>query len=443
MADWKPFEEFTKELMEREHIAGAAVAVSHNGDIIYSRGFGVRDLNTGEQVTPETIFGVASVSKSFTAMAITQLEDQGKLSVDDPVNEYLPELKFKGIGSEDMKEITIKHLLSHTTGLPPIQRREDIQTFDEHIEFLNSLEPEFLGRPGEYHSYCNDTFLLLGAIIQRLTGRLYRRHMTIELLDAIGMQRSTYTLEILPKLGNVTVPYIYDAKGGFKEVPWPKLGTYEVGGGVRSNVMDLMKYAAVYIRGGMAGNTRLVSQEGLRRMWQPVYQISKKGWYCSALRLTQNYSGVTLVEHSGAQPGVASNFGFVPEEGIAAAVLTNVRGAPASAIWLAAVNTALGLPLEQKRSIETEISLPIEKLYRVVGTYSSQEGHRVTIVIEDDVLYMKEDDELIPLKPSAEDVFFYQESGEQKIIRFYFKDKDGPAWALFLRSRMLRREKIS
>jgi CubicO group peptidase (beta-lactamase class C family) len=437
MADWRSFEEFTKELMDREHIAGAAVAVSRNGEVIYSKGFGVRDLATGDAVTPETIFGVASVSKSFTAMAITQLADQGRLSIEDPVIEYLPELKFKGAGTDHMREVRIKHLLSHTTGLPPMKRREDIQTFDEHIEFLNSADYKLLGKPGEYFSYANDTFLLLGAIIQRLTGRLYRRHMTVSILDPIGMQRSTYTLEALPKLGNISVPYIYNGKEGFKEVPWPKLGTYEVGGGVRSNVLDLMKYGNVYVSGGMVGDKRLISYDGLELMRQPIYRVGRNKWYALALEVIPDYSGVTLVEHSGSQPGVSSNFGFVPEKGISAAVLTNVRGVPASAIWLASVNTALGLPLDKKRSIETEISLPVEKMSRVVGTYTSQEGRRVVVVMKDHELYIRERDELIPLKPSAEDIFFYEVSGGQKVIKFYFRG-DQPPWAL-LQSRMLLR----
>src|SRR5690606_11487835 len=149
--------------------------------VIYAKGFGVRDLETRDLVTPETIFGCASVSKSFTAMAIMQLAGQGMLSVDDPVIRHLPEFRLAGM--EDMSAVTIRHLLSHTTGLPPMKRREEIIDLEEHLEYIASADYELLGPPGEYFSYCNDTILLNGLIIQRKSGQLYRRFMTQHILD--------------------------------------------------------------------------------------------------------------------------------------------------------------------------------------------------------------------------------------------------------------------
>ena len=443
LRDWTAFEEYVDQVMKEDHIVGAAVAIANGKEVLYAKGFGVKNVASGEPVTPGTIFGCASVSKSFTAVAITQLADQSKLSVDDPVVKHIPE--FRLIGEEDMDDVKVRHLLSHTTGLPPMRRREDVTGFEKHVEYLATEQYELLGEPGEYFSYANDAFLLNGFIIQRLSGQLYRRYMTGHVLDAIGMNRSTYNLEELQKLSDVSTPYVYNKKTGqHEEKPWPVLGTYEVGGGVRSCVVDLMKYGQVYLNGGVAaGGQGIVSRKGLEKMRRPVYQVGRKTHYCLGLQVTPGYAGkgITLVEHGGGQPGVSSNFGFVPEEGITVAVLTNVTGVPAGAIWLAAVNTAVGLPLDTKRSVETEWNAPPEHLAKLAGAYVSAEDGNIAILMEDGALKLKMADEEFPLKASDERTLFFEAMGQQQVLRFYFdekKDADKP-WAVLAHSRMHRR----
>lgn len=340
--------------MAVNQIVGAAVAVADGQNTLYARGFGVRDLASREPVTPETVFGCASVSKSFTAMAIMQLADRGALTVDDPVVRHIPE--FKLAGAADMAEIKIRHLLSHTTGLPPISRCEDIMSYSKHLSHLANTPYKLLGRPGERFGYTNDTFLLNGLIIERKSGQLFRRYMTGHILDAIDMNRSTYSLEELERLDNVSTPYVLNPATGHPEPqPWPVLGTYEVGGGIRSCVLDLARYGQVFLNGGIALNgQRIVSEEGLARISQPALEVGTNTYYCFGIKRRPDYAGlgITLVEDFGSQPGVSSNFGFVPERGITVAVLTNVSNVPAAAIWLAAVNTALDLPIETRRAGE-------------------------------------------------------------------------------------------
>ncbi|HAI20849.1 MAG TPA: serine hydrolase [Clostridiales bacterium UBA8153] len=438
--DWQAFADYALGVMTENHIAGAAVAVSRHGKIDYAQGFGLRDIASGLEVTPETVFGIASVSKSFTAMGITQLADRGLLAIDDPVVKCLPE--FRLVGAGDMEAIKIRHLLSHTTGVPPMRRRQDINSFDDHVRFLATEEYELLGLPSEYFSYCNDAFLLNGLIIQRLTGQLYRRYMTRYLLDAMDMHRSTYSLEEVGKLDQVSTPYNYNRKTGQLEAqPWPVLGTYEVGGGIRSNVLDLLKYGEVYLRGGLTCNgTRIVSEAGIRRMYQPVYQTGRRTHYALGLHVTPDYAGqgLTLVEHGGGQPGVSSNFGFIPEAGVAVAVLTNVQGVPAGAIWLAAANTALGLALSQKRNVEVAWDAPREHLAKFPGVFRSAEGGRIQVELVDSGLVVKLEELEFPLVPSDERTFFFEAQGQQQVVKFYF-DQGGKPWAALAHSRMLRK----
>jgi CubicO group peptidase (beta-lactamase class C family) len=441
MADarWTVFEDYVDEVMAREHIVAVAVAIAQDGDILYAKGFGTRDLATGEPVTPESVFGCGSVSKSFTAMAITQLADKGLLSVDDPVIKHLPEFRLRGI--DDMSTVRVRHLLSHTTGCPPMGRHQEKHAFTEHLEYLATQDYEVLGKPGEYFSYCNDTFLLLGAIIERLSGRRYRTHMSENVVAAIGMPRTTYDITELPDWDNVTAPYIYKRKSDRHEAqPWPDLGNYEVGGGVRSNVLALVRYGHVYVNDGVIDGRRIVSEEGLLRMRQPMYKTNRNTYYCFGLNKTPDYAGLTLVEHGGGQAGVSANFGFVPEKRLVAAVLTNVSGRPAGALWLAAVNTALGLPIDKLRSIEPHYGAPVEHLRRFAGTYKSAEGGELRVSLEDSAPKVEVEEQVFALRASDERSLVFRNQGQDVPIRFYF-DQNGETWAAFYHSRMLRKVK--
>ncbi|WP_343066427.1 serine hydrolase domain-containing protein [Heyndrickxia vini] len=432
--NWRLFEENLSKRMEADHIPGVAIAVSKNGEVIYQKGFGVKDLESMELVTPKTIFGIASVTKSFTALAIMKLEEEGKLSIHDPVIKYLPEFQIPNIDA--MESIKIYHLLTHTTGLAPIRRREELNKFHEHLTYLAEKEHSLLGKPGEYLSYCNDTFLLLGAIIERLTGRIYRRYITEELLTPLQMNRSSFSIEEINKLDDVSSPYVYHQETEqFEKQNWPTLGNYEVGGGIRSNVLDLLKYGELYVNQGLIEEDTFISKNQLEKMQNPYVHINRNSYYGFALQVTPDYHGVTLVEHGGGQPGVSSNFGFITEHKLAIAVLTNVSDAPAKDIWLEVANTALELPIKINHNyFEPTIELPEERKKKFVGTYQSEEGTYLQILLEGSVLQAKIDNKIFTLRATDQTTLVIMET--DRPIRFYFNPNDEP-WAAFLGLRML------
>jgi CubicO group peptidase (beta-lactamase class C family) len=425
--DWEQLEQFITKKMMEEHIAGVSVGISENGETIFQKGFGFRNRDLKLPVTSETIFGVASVTKSFTALAIMELENKGLLSVKDPVINYLPDLKINGIG--DMKTIQIHHLLSHTTGVPPMERMEHFNQLHDHFTYLREAEINVLGAPGDYFSYCNDTFLLLGAIIEKVTGQLFRQYITEQFLLPLGMNRSTLSLDELKKLENVSIPYNYDRNvNRLIEVDWPTLGNYEVGGGIRSNVVDLLKYGQLFVNGENSYS---------QKMWEPVIQVGRDSYYGYALNVTPHYAGeYTVVQHGGGQPGVSSNFGFIPEKKLVVTVLANVGGVGAGEIWLAAVNTALGLPIEHKISYEPAFEMLLEDLKKFEGIYSSNEGGNVAIYLDNEKLLADIEGQTFELRTSGTDTLVFIQS--EKPMRFFFEQNVKP-WALFNGSRMLRR----
>nr|MBA5586243.1 beta-lactamase family protein [Anaerobacillus isosaccharinicus]QOY35502.1 beta-lactamase family protein [Anaerobacillus isosaccharinicus] len=431
--NWLKFEDYIVEKMKQHHIPGCAVAVYSNGEVIYKNGFGYRDMITKRPVTPETIFGVASITKSFTALAVMRLEEAGFLSVEDAVTKHLPE--FNLIGVDDMSQIKIYHLLTHTVGLAPMFRREELKKLKHHVAYLSEKEYERLGDPGEYFSYCNDTFLLLGAIIEKYTGKLYRRYVTESILNPLKMYRSTLSIDELGKYENVSVPYDYNKKTGqLEEKPWPKLGNYEIGGGIRSTVLDLLDYGQVFINGGK----KLVSEETVKRMWQNPIKIINNTYYGYALQVTPNYANSTLVEHGGGQPGVSSHFGFVPEQKLIVSVLCNVSNVPADEIWLATVNTALALPIDKQRSIEPSFEISAERLTKFLGTYDSSEGGKATIFLENGKPMLEVNEETYSLRASNDHTLVIEMN--ERPITFYV-DGDDQAWAILLGFRMLTRKK--
>ena len=167
---------------------GAAVAVLKEGEIVFSRGYGSAQLEYGIPITPATIFHVASVSKQFTAFAVTLLAQEGRLSLDDDIRKHLPEVPDFG------STITLKHLLHHTSGLRDQWealamagwRLDDVIT-TEHILSMVRNQKELNFEPGEEHLYCNTGYTLLGEIVARVTGQSFSAWTKENLFDPLGI----------------------------------------------------------------------------------------------------------------------------------------------------------------------------------------------------------------------------------------------------------------
>ena len=179
----------------------------------------------------------------------------------------------------------------------------------------------------------------------------------------------------------------------------------------------------------------ILSVGRIHRKWHnPFIKRMEKVFMDLPFKRLQITRRVTLVEHGGGQPGVSSNFGFIPEKGIVAVVLTNMGGVSADAIWLAAMNTALGIPIDQKRSIEPQFEMTKEQQQRVLGTYISAEGSQVDISLEDQTVMATIDNKTYALRASDETTLVIMPL--EKPIRFFIDEKND-AWALFIGLRML------
>ena len=202
--DARRLERFVLEKMAKTRLPGLSLALLDRDRVLYARGLGYRDVERGLRATPRTSYCVASVTKSFTALAIMKLAEEGKLSLGDPVEKYVP-LKVRPFG----EPIRIWHLLTHSSGLPALAYAEalirdvigdarswlPIASPEDVVAFMAEAGDWAEARPGERFLYLNEGYVLLGLIISRLSGLSYEDYVKEHILRPLGMERSYFTQE--------------------------------------------------------------------------------------------------------------------------------------------------------------------------------------------------------------------------------------------------------
>lgn len=219
--------------MARAKTPGLSLGFLRRGRPPFARGYGYRNREARLPATPRTVYGIASVTKSFTALAVLRLAEHGLLRISDPVVRYLPELRIPGASAR--RPIRLHHFLTHSSGLPPLPsiyytsmrsvRRDPpydpriarrvgvdpdhvpIDTYEQLMRFLSEEKYTVLSPPGQYFSYSNEAFGLLGAVIERVAGRTYESFLEEELLRPAGMSSTSFDTGILFREPEVTTLY--------------------------------------------------------------------------------------------------------------------------------------------------------------------------------------------------------------------------------------------
>jgi CubicO group peptidase (beta-lactamase class C family) len=428
------FERWAEPLVRRAEAPGVIVAVGERGRMTYAHGFGHRDREAGLPITPDTMFGIGSVTKSFTAVAILQLQEQGRLSIDDPVVRHIPELAVPNAhGDPPMR---IHHLLTHSSGLPPLPTlvpamltslRQDeavaremglptellrdgqaIDSPEEMVRYLNALDIRPLGRPGEVFSYSNDGYALLGMIVERVSGQPYGDYLAEHVLGPAGMGR-TGLVEAAPGDPDASVLYARrrrEGEGGaegegevVRSPLWWQSSAMAAAGFLRSTAADLLRYLEIFRTGGTVDGVRLLREESVRAMTARHIACDLDQWYGYGLMVSAHQAGVTLVEHGGSIKGVAAQILLVPERGLTVAVLANLAGTPSLRLAIGAVNAYLGLEdVGTPRISPPDYAGPAEDLEELVGRYASEEGAQCEVSREGDHLVLTSGGERLPAR---------------------------------------------
>jgi CubicO group peptidase (beta-lactamase class C family) len=332
-------ENFIFQRMAESGIPGLSIVAIKGGKVHYSRGFGFRDFHRGTSATPGTIYCIGSVTKPFTALAIMQLHEKGLLSLEDPVEKYIP-FKAKPFG----EPIRIKHLLSHTSGIPSLGYAEatlsmvadtsslwlPISNSQDILIFMNGAEDWAISRPGERHAYLNEGYILLGAIIEKASRSDYAHYVKDHILTPLQMNRSTFLEDEVAQDDDVATPYITSQKGEKTPTRYP-YGQLISDGGLMSNTMDMANFLKMFLSDGVFNGVTIVSPSSIREMMEPKITISEEPvegaghrYYGYGLRIKDSFLGHRLVNHSGSVYGSSAYIGFIP--GIKAGVIILANG---------------------------------------------------------------------------------------------------------------------
>jgi CubicO group peptidase (beta-lactamase class C family) len=404
--DWDRFQSFIAERLQSKHVPGAAICVSDETGVLYSNGFGHRDAQRSLKVTPDTIFGIASMSKSITCLAAALLEHEGKLSFSDPVSKYLPEFRIPGTPKE---AVLVHHLATHTTGIPPLptlswsrswhtapepwnresreklkaEAKSKVESVDDIIAYLSqSNEYSVLGPPGRYMSYLNEGYALLSSVIDQAAGETLESYVDRRIFQPLGMGRSTFDLDVAVALGNITSLFIKDEEGVLRCTDhWDVAPPYRGCGWVKSTAVDMNKYYLALSQGGMYEGRRVFPASAVERVVGRGFAEVESGVYCYGLN-KRLFRGVAICEHSGGLTGVSSRGGFIKDQSFAVTVLTNLSGIDCAEMTNAALNVRLGLPLDRSHMWATPTGEALDDASIYAGVYRSREGMGTELVIE-------------------------------------------------------------
>ncbi len=319
-----------KEELARWNVPGVAVGMIQ-GSARETHAWGVTSLETGYPLLPESVFRVASITKLFTATLAMTLVDEGKLDLDRPVAEYLPELDLAD--DEAQRTITVRHLLSHQSGLWGDFSEDHGLGEDALLRAVARFGTvRQVTRTGELWAYCNVGFHLTGAVIQRIAGVPYETAMRERIFAPLGLRRTGFFAH---------EAIVHSAAVGHEQVA-PGADEHRIAGqyyprnrnpagGIISCVDDLLSFAALFLDGGMVAGNRVLSEAAIAQMWTP--QIIA-GNFADAYGIgfaLADLGGVRTVGHGGSINGYQSKLTIVPDQGFAFVALSN-SGRGSSAI---------------------------------------------------------------------------------------------------------------
>lgn len=404
-------------LMAQLKIPGASLAVLTGDQVTYTKGFGARDLEQNLPATPDTLYGIGSCTKSFTALAIMQLVQEGKLDLEDPVEKHVPfKLKTKE------QPITIQNLLSHSSGIPDlgvanilIQRLSvggsnsiTMSSWDDFFRHINGASNEITTKPGEKFRYFNSGYTILGKIVEILSNRSFEDYIRDQILKPLKMERTTFLKEKFENDSDIMTPNFIGTKNGkpmIKKSEHPFSKFIYPPGGLLSSVKELTNYLLLYFNNGEFEKTRILDKSLLDEMLKIHIEVPSilkdgKAGYGYGWEIEENFYGHKLISHSGSTAVSGAYLAFIPDRKIGVAVACNM-GDPAvfTIIAQSIILTMLGKdPIKDFPIIQLD-----QKLNMLTGVYESYRGFmRATISREVGMLYLKIDP-------------FIEGMGEQKI----------------------------
>ncbi|HEU5314532.1 MAG TPA: serine hydrolase domain-containing protein [Chloroflexota bacterium] len=472
------FGEFAAGTVAKYRIPAVAVAAAHAGQTLFEGGFGHRDAARTLPVTPDTIFGIGSVSKIFTAIAVLQLQEAGRLAVTDPVTRWLPAFRLpRGGGASAVDHtpaVTLHHLLTHTSGLPPeyamrsarlgsmrtdpdlpwmtvpprlrraVAEDTPISTYAALIDLVGGLGATPLAPPGQLFSYSNEGYALLAAIVERAADLSFAEYLAQGVTTPLGLTHTACLTPDYAPASDVALVYSRGTRAGqpgiYPSPHWWTCGRIFGHGSMVSTARDLLRLLNLLLGGGELDGARLLCPDSVPAMAARHAAIPTGGFYGYALMVQPDYAGlpgVDVIGHGGGSKGVSAYTAFEPRSGAAAVGLASLASAPTQLVAGGALSALLGLPFTARPRAFPALDVPPTVLAEYAGAYRSEDGATITIGVEGAALTaLTEDLPLVKARPYAPDSFVVP--GADLTARF-LRDDHGAIWAIHTGLRAYRR----
>lgn len=339
----KRLEKLITKFMEDWNIPGLSLAITNDRETLYSKAFGVSNKRKGVQFSTSTICGVASISKSLTALAVYKLISSGKLSLSDRVKRYIPELTL----DTDENPVTIKQLLIHSTGLGSLNTTQiylmqcmgkdttkiRLENFNDFVEHAMHAESERFATSDTKHLYWNEGYTILGEIVNRISGEQYSHFAKEEILKPLEMDCSGFTFNDLCTSARITSFYNGIDSQSETEIKFPQNELNYATGGLLSNIDDLSKYLRFWInRSNETGNDTLLwnfASEALKpRISKGVTNQFGELYYGSGWEIFPDFFGENMYQHPGDIYLCSSCISFLPSSRIGVVLVANKGSIP-------------------------------------------------------------------------------------------------------------------
>ncbi|WP_420155974.1 serine hydrolase [Siphonobacter sp.] len=377
---------------------GGVLLIAKQGNILYHKAFGKADLEKNMPMQPDMIFRIGSITKQFTAIAILQLAEAGKLSLQDSIQTYIKNFPSKGY------TLTIEHLLTNTSGLKnyfeinnPTQQRPTY-TPAQGVDYFKDEPLSFV--PGSQFEYSNSNYYLLGYLIEVITGQPYEEYLYEHVLSKANLTHTSY---INPNRPVSPMPTGYTkADGKTEQASLQEVSTLYAAGGLLSSATDLLTWHQALLEGKLISDTLLKKAWASFKLTNGTDSPYGYGWYRKEL------DGQTTIEHAGSTDGFQTNAVYLPQADLFVTTLFN--GYETDMDWTVLTNDVIGQVFGRKPYV-----LTIPQLQAYVGTYTYKKSYQMVITREENKLYIRATNPKsrlpkVQLHPRSDGLFFIKEA---------------------------------
>lgn len=332
LQEMQGFDDFVNQVMDEWKVQGLAIAIIKDGAVIFSRGFGLRNVKGDLKVTPETLFAIGSCTKAFTTTAMGILVDEGKLDWDRPVRNYLP--TFRMYDPYVTENMTPRDLVAHRSGLP----RHDLLWFGssltrkELFDRLQYLEPSKGFR--SVYQYQNLMYMTAGYLVGQITGGTWEEFAQERILKPLEMKNTNFSVTKSQESSDYALPY-HKEEDEVSEIPFRNIDSMGPAGSINSTVADMSRWILFHLDKEKRDEKKIISESNLNQTYTPQMVIQEPLKHDELLHSSYGmgwavmpYRGHHMLCHGGGIDGFSAQVTLLPRDNIGVVILTNLGGTP-------------------------------------------------------------------------------------------------------------------